>query len=222
MDNSINMNDLKPIARPLLPVFFILSTPGHMMGESIDRLNHTMKNIVETIADFAASNADSLIKIGVLQVHTGVHWMQPEGLEPLEHFIYDNLEADGLNDLGAALTELDSKLSTKSFLVSTTGLCNPLFFFITFGSSTDDWDEPLKRIKTNAWFKHALKIGCSIGSDSDNELLFNIVDDAENVVQIEDCSTLVNKDLKKIVVDNIMKVSNPCSQIFNGKDIVLS
>lgn len=95
MGNTINMNELEPISRPLLPIIFVLSTPGNMEGLPISELNDKMEEIKSVLEHFATSNPDALIKIGILQVQTGVHWIFPNGLVDIEAFIYNRLEASG-------------------------------------------------------------------------------------------------------------------------------
>ena len=71
MGNSIDMKELEPIARPLLPIIFVLDTSGSMEGQPISMLNHTMEEVINILGNFAASNPDALLKIGLLQVHSG-------------------------------------------------------------------------------------------------------------------------------------------------------
>ena len=100
--NSIDMKELEPIARPLLPIIFVLDTSGSMEGQPISMLNHTMEEVINILGNFAASNPDALLKIGLLQVHSGAHWIQPKGLEEFGDF-YNPLTARGLTEMGAAL-----------------------------------------------------------------------------------------------------------------------
>ena len=56
MGNSIDMKELEPIARPLLPIIFVLDTSGSMEGQPISMLNHTMEEVINILGNFAASN----------------------------------------------------------------------------------------------------------------------------------------------------------------------
>src|SRR5699024_7373295 len=146
MGNTVDMNELEPVARPLLPIFFVRDTSGSMTGQPISMLNHAMEEGINILGNFETSNADALLKIGALQVSSGAKWMQPKGLEELGDFVYNPLTAGGLTDMGAALDELHQKLSRESFLVSTTGRCKPIIIFMTDGQPTDDWEKALKNI----------------------------------------------------------------------------
>lgn len=204
MGNSIDMNDMQPVARPLLPIIFVLDTSGSMDGQPISMLNHCMEEVVNIVGSFAASNPDALVKIGVLQFSSGVRWIQPKGLEELEHFIYSPLSAAGLTDMGAALEELDNKLSRKTFLVSTTGRCKPIIIFMTDGQPTDPWEEPLKNLKTtNKWYQNSIKIGFAVGDAADVRVLSEIVGNSEAVIQTSDLATF-NLLLQKIAIKSVM------------------
>lgn len=204
MGNSIDMNEMKPVARPLLPIIFVLDTSGSMQGQPISMLNHCMEEVVNILGSFASSNSDALLKIGVLQVHSGAHWIQPKGLEEFGDFIYSPLTAGGLTDMGAALTELDNKLSRSAFLVSTTGRCKPIIIFMTDGQPTDSWEEPLRNLKANnKWYQNSIKIGFAVGDGADVRVLSDIVGNSEAVIQTSDLNTF-NILLQKVAINSAM------------------
>jgi len=192
-NNAIVYEDQRPTSRPLLPVIFVLDTSGSMKeaakgsGTPISILNRTMEETRRILGDFARSNADVLLKFGVLQFDSNVKWMQPKGLEEFEDFVYQPLEAGGLTSLGAALTELDSKLSRSAFLVSTTGHCSPIIIFMTDGAPTDQWAEPLKKlVRSNTWYQNAIKIGFAVGEDAKPDVITQVVGNPEAVIQTND------------------------------------
>ena len=192
-NNAIVYEDQRPTSRPLLPVIFVLDTSGSMKeaakgsGTPISILNRTMEETRRILGDFARSNADVLLKFGVLQFDSNVKWMQPKGLEEFEDFVYQPLTAGGLTSLGAALTELDSKLSRSAFLVSTTGHCSPIIIFMTDGAPTDQWAEPLKKlVRSNTWYQNAIKIGFAVGEYARPDVITQVVGNPEAVIQTND------------------------------------
>lgn len=163
-----------------IPIFFVLDTSGSMDGQPISMLNHAMEEVLNILGNFAASNADALLKIGVLQFSSGAKWMQPKGLEEFGDFVYNPLTAGGLTDMGAALDELDQKLSRRSFLVSTTGRCKPIIIFMTDGQPTDPWEKALKNIsENNKWYQNSIKIGFAVGDQANTSILSQIVGNSE-------------------------------------------
>lgn len=224
MGNSIDMNEMEPVTRPLLPMFFVLDTSGSMSGQPISMLNHAMEEVIDIVGNFAASNPDALLKIGVLQFSSGAEWIQPKGLEEFEDFIFDPLKAGGLTDMGAALNELNEKLSRKSFLVSTTGYCKPIIIFMTDGQPTDNWEEALKNInETNKWYKYenSIKIGFAVGDQANIEILSKIVGNSEAVIQTSDLENF-SILLQKVAIESAMigSKSHVTGEAPSGEDII--
>lgn len=222
MGNTIDMNELEPVARPLLPIFFVLDTSGSMDGQPISMLNHAMEEVLNILGNFAASNADALLKIGVLQFSSGAKWMQPKGLEEFGDFVYNPLTAGGLTDMGAALDELDQKLSRRSFLVSTTGRCKPIIIFMTDGQPTDPWEKALKNIsENNKWYQNSIKIGFAVGDQANTSILSQIVGNSEAVIQTSDLATF-NILLQKVAINSAMigSKSHIAGDNPSGEDIV--
>ena len=214
MGNTVDMNELEPVARPLLPIFFVLDTSGSMTGQPISMLNHAMEEVINILENFAASNADALLKIGVLQFSSGAKWMQPKGLEEFGDFVYNPLTAGGLTDMGAALDELDQKLSRRAFLVSTTGRCKPIIIFMTDGQPTDDSEN-------NKWYQNSIKIGFAVGDQANTSILSQIVGNSEAVIQTSDLATF-NILLQKVAINSAMigSKSHIAGDNPNGEDIV--
>ena len=222
MGNTYNPGELEEIARPLLPVFFVLDTSGSMNGAPISMLNHAMEETLEVVGQFANENADALIKIGILEFNSGAKWAQPKGLEELEDFVYNPLQAGGLTDIGAALDELDDKLSRKKFISSTTGYCAPIIIFMTDGQPTDNWQQALENIKNNnKWFKFAIKIGFAVGDDARADIISQIVGNSEAVIQTSDLA-IFGRLLQQIAIQSVMvgSKSHVSGESSNGGDIV--
>lgn len=225
MGNSLDINkDFEVIARPLLPIIFVLDTSGSMTGQPISMLNHAMEEVKNILTNFAKSNSDALLKIGVLQVHSGAHWLQPNALEEFEDFELKRLEAGGLTDMGAALMELDNKLSRKTFLVSTSGWCKPIIIFMTDGQPTDSWEEPLKSIKANnSWYKNSIKIGFAVGDGADVKVISEIVGNSEAVIKVDDLKTF-DILLQKVAINSAMigSKSHVAGETPSAKEIIQS
>lgn len=125
--------DLPPVARKAMTIFYVLDTSGSMGGTPIATLNSAMEETIAALKQQAESNGDAELKIAVLEFNSGCKWLNPSGPEDMEDFMWEELSAGGLTDIGAALTELDSKLSRKAFLNSITGSYLPIIIFMTDG-----------------------------------------------------------------------------------------
>lgn len=200
------------IPRKDLPVIFVIDTSGSMLDDGkMTQVNSGMYETVEILKDFSKKNADTNLKIGILKFSSGCEWVT-NGLEPFSDFEYEDLEAGGLTDLGAALNELDSKLSRHKdgFLGTMIGSNMPIIIFLTDGWPNDDWEKPLENIwNNNKWFKHkdTTKIGIAIGKDADEKVLISIVGTNEAVCRVKDLTTL-GKLLRCIAVHSSMTRSS--------------
>lgn len=183
--------DLVEVARKELHIFYILDTSGSMQGTPIAKLNKAMGETVDALRGVAKKNADALLKIAVLSFNSGCDWINRNGPEELEDFMWEELTAGGLTDVGAALKELDSKLSRKAFLNSMTGAYLPVIIFMTDGQATDDYKKALAEIRQNKWFHRATKIGFAIGDNVDEKMISEVVGNSEAVIHTDNLDTFV-------------------------------
>ncbi|MBR3569662.1 MAG: VWA domain-containing protein [Oscillibacter sp.] len=179
--------ELTQMPRKDLHIFYILDTSGSMKGAKISALNHAMDETIEALRTISKQNGDARLKIAVLNFNTGAEWVTKNGPEYLEeHFEYEYLEAGGMTDMGAALRELNSKLSQREFLGSMMGALMPVMIFMTDGYATDDYEEALGEIRKNRWFARGTKIGFALGEDADVKMISSVVGNSEAVIRVTD------------------------------------
>lgn len=196
----------EPVARKAMTIFYVLDTSGSMGGTPIATLNSAMEETIAALKQQAKSNGDAQLKIAVLEFNSGCKWLNPSGPEDMEDFMWEELSAGGLTDMGAALLELDSKLSRKAFLNSITGSYLPIIIFMTDGYATDDYSKALAQIRENKWFRRATKIGFAIGDDPDKKMISEVVGNSEAVINTSDLS-LFRRLMKYVSVTSSMLVS---------------
>ncbi len=177
-----NIEGVAPPARKALHIFYVLDTSGSMGGEKIAVLNRAMTDTVDALKGVAEGNADAQLKIAVLEFNSYCRWVQPNGPENLEDFIWVNLSATGGTDVAAALTELNSKMSRNAFLDSMTGAALPIVIFMSDGQAAG-YQSQLEQIRRNKWFVRATKIGLAIGNDADVNMIADVVGNSEAVVR---------------------------------------
>lgn len=219
-----NINELEEAPRKEMHVFYVLDTSGSMSGTKISMLNRCMEESIDALTELAKSNADAKLKIAVLEFNTGCKWVTSNGPESLEEdFVWDSLSAGGLTDIGAALTELNSKLSRHAFLNSMTGALMPVIIFMTDGQATDNYQKALDEIRNNRWFRRATKIGFAVGEDHEVDLtmLASVVGNSEAVIKTSDLE-LFRRLMKFVSVTASMLVSQPSTTKTEttGADIV--
>lgn len=179
------------LLKKVLPIFYVIDTSGSMSGDRIATVNEAMHECEEILREKASENPDAEIKIGALKFSSGAQWVTKSGLVSLEDFYWNDVQAGGVTDLGAAIKELESKLSRSAFLISETGFCLPVIIFMSDGGPNDDWQKALKNaMQNNRWFKGARKIAIAIGDDADKDVLKELVGNIEAVVTANDLDTL--------------------------------
>ncbi len=217
-----DINSLTESPRKELHVFYVLDTSGSMEGAKISALNHAMEECTEALKTLAKTNGDAKLKIAVMEFNSGCRWITSNGPEDLEEdFEYEYLEAGGLTDIGAALRELNSKLSRHAFLNSMTGALMPVIIFMTDGYATDDYAKALGELRENRWFARGTKIGFALGDDPDIQMLSSIVGNSEAVIKTTDLD-LFKRLMKFVSVTTSMlnSRSTTTETASSGKDVV--
>ena len=181
-----NMDGLGAVMRPDLHVFYVLDTSGSMQNKPIGVLNRAMESTVDALKQVAAHHSDANVKIAVLEFNSSCRWVNPSGPEYLDDFFWQDLAAAGKTEVGAALRELDSKLSRNAFLNSMTSAYMPVIIFMTDGFATDDYERELQKILRNKWFKNATRVGFAIGRNPDTEMIAKLVGSSEAVIRTDD------------------------------------
>lgn len=193
-------------ARRVLPVFYVLDTSGSMEGEPIERLNAAMEETIVILKDLAYHNGDAQVKVGVLSFNTEVRWMQPEGPEDMEDFVWEPLSAGGLTRMGAAVSELNRCLAPDEFLRSSTGCLMPVIIFMTDGYANDDYVTALNEALQNKQFKYATRVGFAIGRAPDVDMLAQLTGSPDAVICTDDLDQF--SMLIKFVSETATKVAS--------------
>lgn len=181
--------DTVEIPRKTMVLFFVVDTSGSMIGDKIGALNDAIRETLPDLQDLSENNADAKIKIATLQFDSIVQWRDTEPVDS-ESFVCNDLKANGLTSLGAALYELKDKLSTKKFMKEAVGSFAPVIILLSDGAPTDDYKTALEEVKRNNWFKHAIKVAIAIGNDADKTVLAEVVGNTEAVIDVHSKESL--------------------------------
>jgi uncharacterized protein YegL len=117
----------------------------------------------------------------------------------VDEFKWSNLAANGVTDLGAALTELNTKMSRSAFLNAPSASVAPVIMLLSDGQPTDNYASALAALKNNNWFKSAIKIAIAIGSDADTDVLEEFTGNRELVLTVYTPEVL-RKMIRKVSV----------------------
>ena len=186
------LDNVAPAPRKVMTLFYVVDTSGSMCGSKIGSVNSAMEEaITSDLPEISAANDDAEIKVAIMQFSSGCSWITPQsGPIAIGDVIWNDLNAGGVTDLGAACKELDKKLSRNEYLNSQTGAYAPVILLFSDGGPTDNWEKELKQLKLNNWFKHAIKIAIAIGDDADKAVLAEFTGTIESVITVNDKHTL--------------------------------
>lgn len=167
------------IVKREMVLFFLIDQSGSMAGTKIGAVNTAIREAIPMLRDVGGS--DAKIKIATLLFSSGCHWMYAAPIAA-EDFEWAPIEADGVTDFGAALKELSKKMSKTAFLSSPSASVAPAIFLMSDGQPTDEYEEGLKLLRENRWFKHAIRVAIAIGEDADTGVLTEFTGNSEAVI----------------------------------------
>jgi len=212
----MSLLDNVAIPRKTMVLFFLVDTSGSMMGSKIGEVNSAIEEVIPELKDLSESNADAQIKIAVLEFSSGARWMTPNGPIEAENFIWNDMDASGVTDLGDACQKLNEKLSTKAFMQEATGSFAPAIFLLSDGGPTDDYKKGLDALKQNNWFKKAIKVAVAIGTDANKLVLEEFTGSVEAVLEVHN-SAMLRKMIKFVSV-RASEVASKSANVGSGGD----
>jgi len=207
----MSLLDNVPIPRKTMVLFFVVDTSGSMVGSKIGTVNSAIEEVIPVLKDLSESNADAQIKIAVLEFSSGATWLTPSGPVEVENFVWNDLDASGVTDLGDACVTLAEKLSTKAFMQEATGSFAPAIFLLSDGGPTDDYKKGLEKLNQNNWFKKAIKVAVAIGSDADKDVLKEFTGNIEAVLEVHNAAAL--KKMIKFVSVRASEVASKSANV---------
>ena len=212
------MNELEqkagPSPRRQLNLFYLIDTSSSMAGNKIASVNAVMPDVIKIIEEVDEANKDNAkILVSCLEFSTGCRWSTNVPVE-CSSFVWRDLQADGLTDLGAAFKELYSKMRRSQYLQSETGHFAPIVILLSDGEPTDDYKAGLRELQGNMWFNAAIKVAIAIGDDANKEVLKEFVKNKELVITVHDTQSL--KEIIKVVTRGVSQIGSQSTT--NDKD----
>lgn len=159
------------LPRRVMTLFMLLDTSSSMSNEgNIGKVNRAVEETLQQLKDISDGNFDAEIRVAIMSFNSKCTWVT-NGAVALEDVQWNDLSASGLTSMGAAFTELESKLSRSQFLASATGAYAPVLILLSDGFPTDDIEKGLQALKHNNWYKVATKVAISVDSGADDALI---------------------------------------------------
>lgn len=163
------------LAKRPLQFIWIADCSGSMSGKKIESLNFAIRETVKPMQDVADENPNGEVFVRAIRFSDGAQWHLAQPTE-IHNFRWTDLDADGVTDMGKALSLAADALKTEN--MPQRGL-PPVLILITDGQPTDDFGGGLKALMDQPWGKKAVRIGVAIGDDADLDVLQRFIGNSE-------------------------------------------
>jgi uncharacterized protein YegL len=160
-------------ARPL-HFFWLADCSGSMIRDGrMQALNNAAAEALPHMRRVARDNPNVEVAVRVLRFATGAEWIGGEPT-PLSRFVWPQLQAGGVTDLGEALQLLARELDTPPMPKRALA---PVVVLLSDGRPTDDYEASLRALLRLPWGRHAVRLAVAIGRDADREVLRQFIAD---------------------------------------------
>ncbi len=160
--------------RPL-HFIWICDCSGSMTGDKIQSLNHAIRESIPAMQSVAADNPYAKVLIRAIKFSDGAEWHIAEPTL-VNEFKWQDLEVEGLTDMGKALLLLAEQLKMPPM---NERALPPVLVLISDGQPTDDFEDHLATLMQLPWAKKAVRIGIAIGEDADISILEKFIANPE-------------------------------------------
>ena len=165
-------------SRPL-HFFWVVDCSGSMYGEKIGVVNNAIQTVLPEMISAAEDNPNAQLLVRTLKFSTGASWATAEPVK-IEEYVWEDLEAAGVTDLGKAYELLAAQLSIPPMPPRA---LPPVIVLLSDGQPTDDYKGGLEKLSHLPWFRKAVRIAISVGQDADDEVLREFTQNSELVLQ---------------------------------------
>lgn len=197
--------------RPL-HFIWIADASGSMKDDGkIQSLNMAIREAIPHMQKVASENPNAQVLVRAIKFASGAQWhiSQPT---PVEDFKWDDLKADGVTDMGKALTMVAEQLTIEKLGERA---LPPVLVLISDGQPTDSFEKGLKKLIDDPkehWGKKAVRIAIAIGQDADHDVLQKFIGHNEiKPLQANNPEALVNY-IKWVSTAVLKSASAPASQ----------
>jgi len=166
-----------PTENKPLHFIWICDCSGSMAADGkISSLNDAIRQTLPEMKKTAENNPFATIFVRAIKFSNGAEWINNDPI-PLKNFSWFDLEADGVTDMGKALSMVADAMKIPPMPASRA--IAPVLVLLSDGQPTDNFDAGLKKLLDEQWGKKAVRIGIGIGSDTDFDVLKKFINNPE-------------------------------------------
>lgn len=194
--------------RPLHFIWIADCSGSMSVDGKIQALNYAIHNAIPDMRKVANENPNAEVLVRAIRFSSGAQWHVSQST-PVADFEWADLSADGVTDMGRALSMVADQLKIPPM---TDRALPPVLVLISDGQPTDDFESGLKALMDQAWGKKAVRIAIAIGEDADLEVLQQFIGHPElKPLQANTAESLV-KYIKWVSTAVLKSASSPSSQ----------
>ena len=186
-----DLDPLGSVARSTLHFFWMADCSGSMRTQGkIQALNNAIHECIPATKSANDTNAFADMMVRAIKFSSGAQWHVGEAT-PVDDFLWSDLEAGGVTDLGAAIKLLSSELVPEKM---GRRALPPVIVLLSDGSPTDDWEKELQNFNQTGWGRpgRTVRIAIAIGRDANKEILAKFTGNEESVFEANDAQRLAD------------------------------
>jgi len=198
-------------SRPLHFIWVADCSGSMSVDGKIQALNNAIREAIPHMQQVAGENPNAQVLVRALAFSNGARWhiSQPTNVAD---FRWQDLKAEGVTDLGKALTLLADVLNPDAMPGRA---LPPVLVLISDGQPTDNFDAGLKALMDSPWGRKAVRIAIAIGEDADHDILQRFIGHPEfKPLQANNAETLV-RYIKWASTEVLKSASSPASQLLD-------
>jgi uncharacterized protein YegL len=195
-------------SRPLHFIFLADCSGSMGMEAKIQSLNNAIKEAIPHMRTVAQENVNAQVLVRAIKFQSGASW-HVANPTPVDQFEWNDLRADGLTDLGLALSMVADEMKMPPM---DSRALPPVLVLISDGQPTDDFQGGLKQLLAQPWGKKAVKMAIAIGGDADYDILQQFIDNVEIKPLHADNPEALTRHIKWVSTAVLQAASAPPSQ----------
>jgi len=194
--------------RPLHFIWICDCSGSMRVDGKIQALNFSIREAIPEMRRVANDNPYADVQVRAIRFSSGAQWHISQSTT-VDSFTWTDLAADGVTDMGKALTMVAEELRMPPMAERA---LPPVLVLISDGQPTDDWAGGLRALMDQPWGKKAVRISIAIGEDADDEVLQQFIGHGEiKPLHANNAESLV-KYIKWVSTAVLQSASSPASQ----------
>jgi uncharacterized protein YegL len=177
----------------------------------IQALNNAIREAVPHMREVAEENPHAQILVRAVEFSDGARWHISQAT-PIVDFEWVNLSADGVTDMGQALSLVTDQLKIPPM---TQRALPPVLVLISDGHPTDDFNAGLQTLMAEPWGKKSVRIAIAIGEDADQDVLQKFIGHPEIKPLKANNSEALKNRIKWTSTVVLQAASSPATQTGN-------